>query len=205
MEQHVRRVVAVAEVAEFIDDQKRRVCVAREHVCQPPLGGGPGEVVDHLGGGDEQRLETALDMLVGGGNREMGFTPPGLSDEDQRSSVGNEIRREDRAEQIQPQRGLEGEIELLDRLQEREAGTVGETVDSRLPAVSDFLARHGLEELPVGPRLTLGAADEFTVGPASVGQAEPLEQRLDIGDGVFAHEASPMSASCRMVATYSAP
>jgi hypothetical protein len=79
-------------------------------------------VVDHLGGGDEQRLETALDMLVGGGNREMGFTPPGLSDEDQRSSVGNEIRREDRAEQIQPQRGLEGEIELLDRLQEREAG-----------------------------------------------------------------------------------
>ena len=69
VEEHVRRVGAVGEVAHLVDHQDVGMGEARERLGQTPLAEGRRELVDELCGGDEERLEPVLDRPVGDGDR----------------------------------------------------------------------------------------------------------------------------------------
>jgi hypothetical protein len=71
VEQHVRRIRAVAQVAHLIDYQHIRVGVAWQLLRQFPLAGGQGEFVDELRGGEEQGVEAVLDGPVGDGHSQV--------------------------------------------------------------------------------------------------------------------------------------
>ena len=74
------------------------------------------------GGGDEEGVEAVLDGAVGDGDRQVGLAAAGLAAEDQAAALGDEVGREGGAEQLQAQRRLVGEVEVVDGLEEREAG-----------------------------------------------------------------------------------
>ena len=63
---------------------------------------------------------------------------PGAA-QDEASALGDELGSEVAAEQLQAHRGLEGEVEVLDGAQEREAGLAYRALDARLGAMSNFL------------------------------------------------------------------
>jgi hypothetical protein len=92
VEEHVRGVGTVGEVADFVDHEQRRVSVCNEGVSETSLPKGSGELVDELGSGDEERIESVLDGAVSDGDGEMCFPAAGFSHEDQTPSLGNEVR-----------------------------------------------------------------------------------------------------------------
>ena len=91
VEEHVGSVGPVGEIADFIDHEQRRVSVGDEGVSETSLPKGSGELVDELGSGNEERIETVLDGTVSDGDGEMGFSAAWFSHEDQTPSLGNEV------------------------------------------------------------------------------------------------------------------
>jgi hypothetical protein len=189
VEEHVRGVGAIGEVADFVDYQHVRMREAPKHLGEAPLAEGRGELVDQLGGGDEERLEAVLDRPVGDGHRKMGLAAAGFAEENEASALGHEVRRERRAKQRQAHGGLVGEVELVDRLEEREARPMREPREARVAALRDLLADESCQEVVEGPLLFLGACDEIAPHPAGVGKVQPLEQPVQVDVGGL-HSAS---------------
>ena len=90
----VRRVGAVREVADLVDDEDVGTDVADQFFSQSAVAARGGEVFDHLGGGREERLEAALDRAVRDGDREVGFASSGLAEEDDGASLDDEVGRQ---------------------------------------------------------------------------------------------------------------
>jgi hypothetical protein len=80
------------------------------------LSKGCGEVIDELGGGDEQSVETVLDGPVGESDGEMSFAAAGLAEEDQAAALGDEVWGKGGAKERKAQGGLIGEVEFIDGL-----------------------------------------------------------------------------------------
>jgi hypothetical protein len=181
--QHVGGVGAVGEVADFVDDEQVGVHVAIERIGEPPVAEGSGEIVDQLGCGHEERVEAVLDRAVGDGDGEVGLPATGPAGEDEAPAIGDEVGRQRRAEQREPQRRLEAEVEVIDGLEEGEARAMRETLHARLLSLGDLLGSEHDQEVAVGPLAGLGSLDELAPDAASVGQVESLEQRVEIGVG----------------------
>jgi hypothetical protein len=60
VEEHVRRVGAVGQVAHLVDDEDRRVGVSRESLGEAPLPEGGRELVDELSGRGGEGIEAVL-------------------------------------------------------------------------------------------------------------------------------------------------
>jgi hypothetical protein len=69
-----------------------------EHRREPSLAKGRGEIVDQFGGRHEARIEAVLDRAIGDRHREMRLAATGLATQDQTAALGDEVRRECRAE-----------------------------------------------------------------------------------------------------------
>jgi hypothetical protein len=95
------------------------ISVARERCGKLPLAERSREIVDELGRGDEERIEAVLDGAIGNGDRKMCLAAARFAVQDQTTSLGDEVGREGGAQQCEAQRGLESEVKLVDRLQER--------------------------------------------------------------------------------------
>src|SRR4030095_10034927 len=64
VEEHVRRIGTVGEIPDFVDDEHSGVRVGRQSFGETSLAKGRRQVVDHLGGGGEVRVESVLDRAV---------------------------------------------------------------------------------------------------------------------------------------------
>ena len=82
MEEHVRRVGAVGEIADFIDDQDGGMRVGRQRLRQLARAERRREVVDERGDGGKEGVETILNRSIGDGDREMGFAAARFTGED---------------------------------------------------------------------------------------------------------------------------
>jgi len=204
VEEHVSSVGAVGEVADFIDDEDSGVGVAGEGLCEAARAEGGGEVIDELGGGDEEGIEAILDGAVGDGDGEVGFASTGLADEEKGAAVGDEVGGEHGADEGEAERGLEGEVEVVDGLEEGEAGAASESLDTGLLAMSDLLGDEGGKEVAVRPGLGLGLIDEGGVDTASIGEVEAFEEGVEV-EGCGGHRgSSSWEAKAREWAMYSA-
>jgi hypothetical protein len=121
VEEDVRGIVAVGQVADLVDDEDVRFDVGRERLAQAPLTTCRGQVVDERRRGGEERLEAVLQRAVGDCDRQVRLAAPGFALEDDRVSLGHEVGAEQRADRREAQRRLVREVELLDGAQEREA------------------------------------------------------------------------------------
>ena len=91
MEQHVRRVGAVGEVSDLVDDKHIGPRVGGERLAHAPLATRGRKVVDERCSGDEERVEPVLDRSVGEGDREVSFTSTRLSGKDESTPFGDEV------------------------------------------------------------------------------------------------------------------
>src|SRR5690606_32201483 len=149
LEENVCGVVGEGEVANLVDDEHVGVQVVVERGLEPAGAGGVGEALDELGGGGEASLEAILDGAVGDGDREPRLTGAGGSGQDEATSFGHELGAEERAEEVELDRGLEGEVEVLDGRDEREPGLAHGTLDTGLGAVGDLLDEQDREVVAV--------------------------------------------------------
>jgi hypothetical protein len=180
VEEHVRRVGAVAQVPDLVDHEDVGMRVGRQDVAEPALAGGGGQLVDEGGRRGEAGLEAVLDGAVGDGDGQVrlaGATGPAG---DQAKALGDELGPEDAAEQSQADAGLEGEVELLDGLQEGEAGAPHAALDPGLGAVGDLFGHEAGQELAVGQPVLLGPLCQFRIEPAHCRQVEPPEQGVQV-------------------------
>ena len=105
---------------------------------------------------------------------------PGLPPEDQRPSFGHEVGRERRAEHVQSQRRLIGEVEIVDRLQKRKVRAARESRQARLLPMRDLLGDQEREEIAIGPRLPFGALHEIAPDAPGIREMQSLEERIEI-------------------------
>ena len=108
------------------------------------------------------------------------FPRPGLPQEDQRPAFGDEVGRERRAEHVQPQRRLIGEVEIIDRLEKRKVRAPRQPPEPRLLPMGDLLGDQQREEIAIGPRLPLGALHEVAPDAPRIGEVQPLEEGVEI-------------------------
>ena len=139
-------IVSVGEVANLVDDEHVRSHVDGECVAELSFATRRREIVDELGGGGEECVESGLQCAVRDGDREMRLAASGLALEDDRAAFGNEVRREERADGSEPKRRLVTEVVLLDGAQEWECcGTEG-TSEASATAMRNFLGEERKKE-----------------------------------------------------------
>ncbi len=201
VEEHVGSVGSVGQVTDLIDDQDRRVSVAREGLGESAGTEGGGQLVDQLRGSDEQGIEAGLDCAISDGDRQVGLAASWLADEDQGATLGDEVGREGGSQQGQSHRGLETEVKLLDGLEERVPGAACQSLDAGLIPMGDLLGDQHREKGTVGPLLALGSLDERSIDPTCIGEVQPLQHRLQIDvRGRRIHGVTPEAASSGVAA-----
>src|SRR5439155_18136557 len=102
------------------------------------------------------------------------------SAQDQRTALADELGTEVAAEQLQAHRGLEGEVEVFDGTQEREASLAHRALDAGLGAMSDFLGDQQREEVTMAQALGFGAGLEFGVESTHGGQMQAAQHAVEI-------------------------
>ena len=108
VKEHVGRVGAVREIADFVDDEDRWVRVGRQGLPRAAGAKRGGEIVDQRRRGREERIEAVLNRAVRDGDGQMRFAAPGFAAEkiSERPSV-TKSGDERRAEHVQPQRSID--------------------------------------------------------------------------------------------------
>jgi len=81
----------------------------------------------------------------------MGFSSAGLAVQDQRAALGDEVRPEIGAEQGLPQARLQGEIELIDGLEEGEMRAARATLQTGLLTVRHLFGQQQREKVAIRP------------------------------------------------------
>ena len=183
VEEDVGGIGAVGEVADLVDDEHVRVDILAEGLAQAAEATGGGEIVDEVGGGGEERGGAVLDGAVGDGDRQVRFPSTGLAHQDEIAPLGDELGAEIGAEEVQAQRGLEGEVEVVDGLQEGKRRVGDGAAQAGLLAVGDLLGDEHGEEVATRPLFGLGPLAELAPDAPGVGQVQALEQRVEV-DGV---------------------
>ena len=182
-EEHVCGIRPVGEIADLVNDQDRRVPVHGKRLCELACAKRGGEVVDERRRGGEVGVEAVLDRTVGDRDSQMGFPAPRLAPEDQRSAVRHKIGRQRGSEEIQADRRLIREIEIIDGLRKRKMGPSDQPSEPRLLPVGDLFGHEQREEVAIGPGLSFGALDQIALHPSRIGEVQPLEERVEIRVG----------------------
>ena len=123
MEEHVGSVRPIGQIADFVDHQHVRMRVGCQRFLEIPPLAGVREVLDEFRRGGEKSLEAVLDGAIPDGHRQMSFPSAGLTVQDQRASLGDEVQPEVGADHGFPERRLQREVELVDGLKERKMGS----------------------------------------------------------------------------------
>jgi hypothetical protein len=79
-----------------------------------------------------------LDRRHGDGDSEVGLAAPRLAGEDEVPSRSHEVRGQIRCDEVAPNAALGCEGEVVDRLEEEEAGGTDQPLDAGLIAIEDF-------------------------------------------------------------------
>ena len=181
--EHVGGVSPVGEIAHLVDDQDVGVRVGGQRLGQLCGAEGRREIVDEGRRGGEEGVEAVLDRAVGDGDRQVGLPASRLAREDERSPVGDEVRRERRAQDGRAQRTLIREVKVVDRLEKRKMRAAREPREAGLLAMRDLLGDENRQEVAVGPGLAFRALHQIAPDPPGVGQMEALEEDVEIVGG----------------------
>jgi hypothetical protein len=195
VEEHVRGISPVGEIADLVANEDRGMDVASKGIGESAAAKRRGEVVDQLRGGHKQRVEAVLDRAVGDRHGEMRFASTWFPAQDQTPAFGDKVRREGRAQERQADGALIHEIEIVDRLQKRKVRAMHHSRDARLLPLRDLFGDEESEDIPIAPLLSLRSLDQLAPGAPSIGQVQALEQRIKLDVGEIDRHRRPPSAS----------
>ncbi len=193
VEEHVRRLGPVREVADLVDHEHGGRDVVRERLAEAALDPRQRQRVHHLVRAREERLEPVLDRPVGDRDAEVRLPQARVPREDRRAALGDELGPEVAAQHREPDGGLEGEAEVLDRRQEREVGLPHRAFDPRLGAVGDFLGDERGEELAVGHLLGLRPHAQLGIEAPNRREVEAAQESIEVDRGRHAVSLSACS------------
>jgi hypothetical protein len=180
VEEHVGGIRSVGEVTDFVDHQDAGLQVAGESLVEFAARGRDGQFIDEGRCGSEQRGESVLDGAVGDGDRQVGFPTPAFAEKDQVSTLADEFWAEVAAQQLESETGLEGEVEIFDRLEEGKVRLTYGPLQPRLLPLPDLLGHQGDKEVSAGPSFGLRPLHETLPVSAGVGEVQPLEHGVQI-------------------------
>src|SRR4029453_3879744 len=112
--------------------------------------------------------------------RKVSFPGACVARKNEQSAFGHEVGCERRAEHVQPQRGLIGEVEIIDRLQKRKVGAPRESPQARLLPMRDLLGDQEGEEIVIRPRLALGPLYEIAPDAPGIPEMQSFEEGIEI-------------------------
>ena len=177
------------DVADLVDDQQRDPLQAIELVVEAALALGVGEQRDPFGRGAERDAVAGEAGADPQRDREVGLAGAGRAEQDDVLFAGEEVELAEVQDGVARDRGLEGEVELLERLARREP----RGLDAGLAAVAVAAVGLGLEqrrgELLIAPFLGAGAVGELGQRPRGGRRLELAEQVRELGVGA-AHAIS---------------
>ena len=155
-------------------------------------------MVDEVGCGGAAGVEAVLNGAVCDGDGEVGFSAAGWSRQDQVAAFSDELGAEVGAEPCPTDAGLEGEVELLDGLEEGEVGLASEALDAGASAVCDLGGEEVHEELAVvrGTRVLFSGSAVLELGQDAQdgGEAKAFEQGDEVD--MVVHAACPLAVLC---------
>src|SRR6266852_2637365 len=146
---------------------------------------GVGEILDQFRRGGEERLETVLDSAIPDSHRQMSLPSTGLTLQDQRPSLGDEVQPEVGADHGFPERGLQCEVELVDGLEKGKVCASRAALQSRLFPSRHFFGQQQSQEVSIGPTFLLRPNGNLLVDPARVRQVEAPKVHLELALGQF--------------------
>src|SRR6267154_3138484 len=185
MEEHVGGVRPRGQISDLIDYQNVRVGIGRERLLEVSSLASIGKLLDEFRRGGEERLEAVLDGSVPDGHRQMSLPPTGLTVQDQRPSLGDEVQPEVGADHGFPERRLQSEVELVDGLKEREVCAPRTTLQPRLLPLRYFFGQQQSQEVSIRPTFLLRSNGNLFVNPACVRQLQTPEVNLELPLGQF--------------------
>ena len=94
MEEHVGGVRPVGQISDLIDGEDVRVRVGCQRFLEISTLAGVREVLDEFRRGGEESLEAVLDGAIPDGHRQMSLPSAGLTVQNQRPPLGDEIQPE---------------------------------------------------------------------------------------------------------------
>ena len=189
VEEHVRRVGAVREIADLVDHEHVRMRVDCKRLTQASVAARTRQFVDQRGCGDEERIEAVLDGAIRDRDCQVRLAATRLARQDQAATVGDEVGREKRAKKGKTKSRLQREVEIVDRLQKGKPCAAGEPHETCLLAVRDLLGDERGEKVAMAPALFLRARAQIAPDAARVGEVKALEQIID-GNLGRVHEKS---------------
>src|SRR6266852_2485500 len=185
MEEHVGGVRPVGQISDLIDDEDVRVRVGCQRFLEISTLAGVREVLNEFGRSGEESLEAVLDGAVPDGHRQMGLPSAGLTVQNQRPSLGDEVQPEVGADHGFPKSRLQREVELVDGLEEREVCAPRAALQSRLFPSRYFFGQQQSQEVPIRPTFLLRSNGNLLVDSARVRQIQMPEVNLELAFGEF--------------------
>src|SRR5437588_10781346 len=110
----------------------------------------------------------------------MSFSATGLAVKNQRPPLGDEVGSQVGTEQRLPKRGLQSEIELINRLQEGKLRLAGKALEPGLFAMCYLFGQQKSQEVAITPVLLLSSIRHVLVNAARVRQIQPAKQGLQL-------------------------
>ena len=181
VKEHVRRVGAVREIPDLVDDQDGWMRIGLERLGELPRHETPRR--DHRSASAavvKNGIEAVLNRAVRDGDRQVRFPAARFAEKiSDRPSV-TKSARERGAEHVQPQRRLIREVEIVDRLQKRKVRAARESPEARLLPMRDLLGDQERQEVVVRPRVALGALHEVAPDAPGIREMQPFEERIEV-------------------------
>ena len=141
-EHQVRGLGVERDVADLVDDQQRDPLQPVELVVEAALALGVGQQRDPFGGGAERDAVAGQAGADPERDRQVRLAGAGRAEQDDVLAAGEEVELAEVQDRLAPQRGLEGEVELLERLAGGEPGGL----DPGLAAVAVAAVGLGLQQ-----------------------------------------------------------
>jgi hypothetical protein len=102
--------------------------------------------------------------------------------EDRAPTLGHELRAEKAPQHLQLERGLEGEVEVIDRAEERKLRLPHRARQARLAAVRDLLGDQRLEIRVVAHPVRFRAGGQLGIQPPDGREVQTPEHAVEIMD-----------------------
>src|SRR5215204_4688252 len=173
------------QVPELVDHQQLGFAVEQQPIGELAFGLGFGEGGEQRGGTGEEHRVPGLDGGAAEGDREMRLADTGRPEDQHILGAADKAAGRQLTDQALIDRGLELELELLERLHRREVRDLHAHGDALALFGLDLLSQHLVEEIKIG-RLTFGGLIEDCVEAlGDEPETEPLEMiddaRMDDG------------------------
>lgn len=164
--------------ADLVEDEELGRGVGLEGVLEGVVGEAGVEVLEHGGARGVADAEVRGARVQGEGEGEVALARAAHAGEQDVLPGGDEGERPELEDEVLVERGLEGEVECLERLALREPRLANAPLDAGLVAVADLRLQQRPEPLEPG-LVGLGVADELVEARARVRQAQRGERVAD--------------------------